>query len=146
MKLTSPNFNDNENIPTKYTCQGESINPQLDIAEAPFETKSLVLIMNDYDAPSGNFVHWTMWNMLPTTTSIEEGKVPIESIQGITSAETNVYVGPCPNSGKHNYVFELSALDCDLDLPANTNESCLRQEMSGHILQHSTLTGSYEKS
>ena len=85
MKISSSAFNHNENIPSKYTCNGENISPQLAFSEIPEGTKSLALIADDPDAPAGDWVHWLIWNIDPGTTEIAENKAPSGAIEGTTS-------------------------------------------------------------
>ena len=85
MKILSPAFGANQTIPLKYTCDGENINPPLQIADVPSATKSLVLISDDPDAPMGTWVHWTIWNIPPETKEIGKNSAPIGVVEGITS-------------------------------------------------------------
>src|SRR3989338_8553032 len=98
MKITSPVFQNNGNIPSKYTCQGEDINPELNIEGIPENAKSLVLIMDDPDAPVGVWDHWVLFN-ISMITKINEDSVPQGAVQGKNSWEKNGYGGPCPPSG-----------------------------------------------
>lgn len=145
MKIESSQFQNSEKIPTKYTCDGADINPPLKISDVPDGAKSLVLIMDDPDAPGGTWVHWTIWNILSDTTEIPENSFPSGAIQGITSSKTSGYHGPCPPSGVHRYFFKLFALDSVLDLPADSQVSQLMQAMNGHILEQSELIGVYSR-
>ncbi|MBN2087090.1 YbhB/YbcL family Raf kinase inhibitor-like protein [Candidatus Peregrinibacteria bacterium] len=143
MKIYSDSFKNNGQIPSKYTCEGENINPPLLIRDVPNNTKSLALIVDDSDAISGVWVHWIVWNIDPSTSKIEEGKSI--GIEGVTSFGDNGYGGPCPPSGTHRYVFKLFALDTILDLPDTTNKNKLISEMNGHIIDTAKLTGLYSK-
>lgn len=145
MKLTSPIFTNNSNLPSQYTCDGEGINPPLEISEVPLVAKSLVLIVDDPDAPITTFVHWLVWNINPKTTEISVDSVPSGSIQGANSARKSSYFPPCPPSGTHRYVFKLYALDIELDLAANTDKKALEQAMDGHILDSAELIGLYKR-
>jgi hypothetical protein len=141
MQLTSPAFNDNEMIPTIYTCKGQAINPPLAIAGVPAEAKSLALILHDPDAPSGDFLHWIVWNILPETNEINEDSVPPDAVQGMNTAGSNKYAGPCPPSGTHHYKFDLYALDDMINLPGSTSREDVESAMASHVLARSTLTG-----
>lgn len=129
-------------IPVKYTCSGENINPEISISGIPAETKSLALIMDDPDAPSGDFVHWVMWNIL-TDGKISENSAP--GVQGVNDFGENKYGGPCPPSGTHHYHFKIYALDTKLELPTETDKQGLLKAMEGHVLASGELVGLYMK-
>ena len=145
MKISSPTFEANQMIPSKYTCDGENINPPLQIADVPSAAKSLVLISDDPDAPMGTWVHWTAWNISPETKEIGENSAPIGAVEGITSFGNKGYGGPCPPSGTHRYFFKLYALDAMLDLSAGTTKSQLESEIAKHELARTELIGTYKK-
>ncbi len=142
MRLASPAFNDNGNIPGKHTCQGDDISPELRISDIPDGAKSLVLIMDDPDAPMGTWVHWVVYNM-PIVSSISEDSVPEGAQQGKNSWGRNSYGGPCPPSGTHRYVFKLYALDGMLDLEAGSKKEQVEAAMEGHVLAQTSLTGMF---
>jgi Raf kinase inhibitor-like YbhB/YbcL family protein len=143
MHLTSPAFSNGDAIPAQYSCKGENISPPLNIGDIPKEAKSLALIMHDPDAPVGDFLHWLMWDIQPSTQSFGAGGVPVGAVQGPTGFNKNQYGGPCPpaGSGTHRYIFELYALDLSLGLSPDTPREKLQDAMKGHILQQATLTG-----
>lgn len=143
MKITSPVFKHNETLPAKYTCDGEGVNPPLTIADVPKDAKSLVLIFSDPDAPSGDFVHWTVWNIDPGLTEIAENSVP--GVEGITSYGKPGYGLPCPPSGTHRYTFKLYALDTILDITEGSAITDLIKVIQGHILDQSELVGLYQR-
>jgi len=145
MKITSSAFQNNQSIPAKYSCDGEDVNPPLTFSELPDNTQSLVLIMDDPDAPAGTWVHWTIWNINPTTTEIAENSVPEGAVEGITSSGSAGYGGPCPPSGEHRYIFKLYALDAMLELDASADKAALEQEMQSYILGKADLTGLYRR-
>lgn len=145
MKIFSPVFEDNKNIPTKYTCDLTNTNPELIFSEIPVSARSLVLIMDDPDAPTGTFVHWVMIKIDPNTTSILESSVPTGAIQGKNSANTNKYIGPCPPSGTHRYFFKLYALDKMLDLSSSAGKSEVEVAMKDHIIEEAQLIGLYQR-
>ena len=145
MKLTSPVFQNNEKIPPQYTCDGEDVNPPLEISEVPENTQSLVLIFDDPDAPMGTWVHWLVWNTDPATTEIAENTVPTDAVEGITSFGQPGYGGPCPPSGTHRYFFKLYALDTRIDLTAEADKEKLEQAIEGHILDQVKLIGLYDR-
>lgn len=139
--LSSPAFANNETIPDKYTCQGENINPPLMIINMPEETKTLVLIVDDPDAPNGVWDHWVVWD-IDNNPSINENSIP--GRQGKNSAGDNNYKGPCPPSGtQHRYFFKLYALDSALDLEEGSTKTKVEKEMKGHILDQTQLIGLY---
>ena len=145
MKITSSAFQNNQSIPAKYSCDGEDVNPPLTFSELPDNTQSLVLIMDAPDAPAGTWVHWTIWNINPTTTEIAENSVPEGAVEGITSSGSAGYGGPCPPSGEHRYIFKLYALDAMLELDASADKAALEQEMQSYILGKADLTGLYRR-
>jgi len=145
MKLTSSAFTSNTNLPAKYTCDGQGINPPLLISEVPTNAQSLALISDDPDAPSGTFVHWLVWNIDPKTTEIKENSVPVGSNLGKTSAGRTGYIAPCPPSGTHRYTFKLYALDIKLDLTPNAGKDNLDKTMQGHILDSAEIIGLYQR-
>ncbi|MCP6719302.1 MAG: YbhB/YbcL family Raf kinase inhibitor-like protein, partial [Patescibacteria group bacterium] len=98
MILTGLAFDHSELIPSKYTCDGENINPHFQISETPKGAKSLVLIVDDPDAPGRIFVHWVVWNINPTTIEIQENSVPKVAVEGMTDFGKTGYGGPCPPS------------------------------------------------
>lgn len=145
-KLSSVEFEDGGNIPSKFTCEGENISPKLIIEGIPKNAKSLALIMDDPDAvPVAGFVwvHWIMWN-IPLVSEIIEGSVPEGAVQGLNSSKMNKYYGPCPPDKEHKYFFKLYALDTKLDLPDSTDKKGLEAAMKGHILAKTQLTGTYK--
>lgn len=143
LKLTSSAFADNQTIPTKFTCNGQNINPPLNIENVPDEAKSLALVMHDPDAVSGDFVHWLAWNISPNTSDLLENSLPNNAILGKTSFGKTQYGGPCPptKTGVHHYVFELYALDSELALPAGSGRDQLLSTIKGRIISQTTLVG-----
>lgn len=144
MKITSPAFENNGNVPAKYTCDGENINPPLVFSEIPAAAQSLVLIVDDPDSPSGTWVHWTIWNIDPKVTGIAENSIPTGTTQGTTNFGKEGYGGPCPASGIHHYHFKLYALDTKLYLPGVRADS-LEKAMVGHTLDQAELIGLYTR-
>ena len=142
MNITSPAFKNNGFIPSKFTCQGEDINPTLIIEDIPEGTKSLALILDDPDAPMGTWVHWILYNV-PVISRIEEGSIPGK--QGFNDFRGTDYGGPCPPFGTHRYVFRLYALDVILDMEEGAGRNALERAMEGHILERAELTGLYKK-
>ena len=145
MILSSPVFLHNQYIPAKYSCNGLDINPPLRIKGVPAGAQSLAFIVDDPDAPNGDWVHWLVWNIKPEIKEIEENSVPVGAVQGITSFGQNKWGGPCPPTGTHHYHFKLYALDKVLDLGTQSNKAELEQAMNGHILETSELVGLYKR-
>lgn len=143
MRITSV-FNPGENIPVKYTCEGVDINPVIRILDAPEGTKSFALIVDDPDAPVGLWTHWTVWNIPSETTVINEGAGI--GIEGITSAKSAGYHGPCPPRGpSHTYRFKLYALDAMLALGRGATVAQLEDAIKGHVLAMAELDGEYQR-
>jgi len=141
LKLTSLSFQENAEIPDEHTCNGKNINPALNIQGTPLGTKTLTLIIDDSDAPSGTWVHWVIWNIPAETKEIKKNSVPQGALQGMNDFNKNEYGGPCPPSGAHRYLFKLYALDTPLDLDENSKKEDLEKAMQGHILAQTQLIG-----
>lgn len=144
MQIISYAFSVSGEIPLKYTCDGENLSPPLEIIGVPAEAVSLAVIVHDPDAPvEGGWTHWTLWNINPGTTMIEENTVPKGCVQGITSFGNVGYGGPCPPSGIHHYHFKLYALDSILVLDESTGVAELERAIANHILSEAILIGTY---
>lgn len=143
LRISSPAFKMNGEIPIKYTCDGADINPPLLIEGIPEGTQSLVLIVDDPDAPGGTWDHWIVWN-IPLVETIEEDSVP--GTEGLNDFKKHSYGGPCPPSGTHRYFFKVYALDTTLDLPTTITKTNVEQAMVGHILAKGELIGLYTRS
>lgn len=144
MKITSVAFSKNQLISPKYTCDGSNINPPLQFSDVPNNAKSLVLIVDDPDAPVGNWVHWLVFNIPQNINQIDEGASPF-GIEGITSFGKAGYGGPCPPSGTHRYFFKLYALDTLLSLTNRADKKSVEAAMKDHILAQAELTGLYSR-
>ena len=160
MKLISPAFSHNEAIPTQYTCDGANISPALAWSDAPDNTQSFALIVDDpdvsaiasakEDAPAKVWVHWILFNIPSTVEYILEnqgtGGKEVAFLQGATDFNgLRGWGGPCPPSGNHHYHFTLYALDTFLDLPAGATKEQILEAMHGHILEQTTLIGTYQR-
>lgn len=144
MKIQSPAFDNEERIPITYTCDGENINPTISFLEIPTTAKSLLLIVDDPDAPVGLWTHWIVYNMPPNTTEIVENSTP-PGVEGLNSSSNVGYQGPCPPSGTHRYFFRLFALDTVLpDLDTVTREQ-IDAAMKNHIVEKAELMGTYSR-
>jgi Raf kinase inhibitor-like YbhB/YbcL family protein len=144
MKITSSAFHEGANIPSKFTCDGSDTSPPLQIAGVPSGAKSLVLIVDDPDAPSGLFTHWLVWNIPPQTGSIAEGSAP-QGVQGANDFGKSGYRGPCPPPGTHRYSFKIFALDRELELRSVAKRSQVDAAMKGHVIAQGELVGRYAK-
>jgi len=146
--IKSSVFKDGEFIPSRYTCDGENINPLLEIKNVPPGTKSLVLIMDDPDATRGvTWDHWLLFNIDPKTHYIAEDSVPVGAYQGRNSWGNINYGGPCPPRGSkpHRYFFKVYALDTLLDLPEGATKQEIEQAMKNHIIAEAVLIGLYQR-
>lgn len=144
MKVTSSAFQGGANIPSKFSCDAANSSPPLQISDVPSEAKSLVLIVDDPDAPGGLFTHWIVWNISPQTSTIAEGSVP-KGVQGTNDFGKSGYGGPCPPSGTHRYYFKIFALDRELDLPFGARRGQLAAAIKGHVIAQGELMGRYSK-
>ena len=150
MELTSTAFTQGQPIPARYSCKGDDVSPALAWDGPPAGTQSFALIMDDPDAPMGTWVHWVLFN-IPTTAhgwpenTPTDATLPNGALQGITSARSHGYHGPCPPSGTHRYFFKLYALDTLLSLPSSTDKAGLLAAMAGHILALAELMGTFSK-
>lgn len=145
MNLSSPDFSEGGNISERYTCEGKDISPALKIDGVPKAAKSLVLIVDDPDAPGGNFTHWLMWNVGPDQAEIVANRLPDHAVQGVNDFGKNKYSGPCPPPGTHRYYFRLYALDTMLTLPASSKRKAVDSSIKGHIIAEATLMGKYAR-
>jgi hypothetical protein len=143
MILTSPNFKHNEKIPIQFTGDGQDINPELEIKNVPEDTKSLVLIVDDPDAPAGTWDHWIVFNINPKVKEVFKNSVPENGIQGQNSWGRNNYGGPSPPSGTHRYFFKIFALDTRLGLNEGASKDEIERAMKKHILDKAELIGLY---
>jgi hypothetical protein len=144
MKITSSAFQQGGNIPSKFSCDGPNTNPPLQISDVRSGAKSLVLIVDDPDAPSGLFTHWAVWNISPQLSTIPEGSTP-KGVQGTNDFGKSGYGGPCPPSGAHRYYFKIFALDRDLDLSSGAKRGQLDAAMKGHVVAQGELIGRYAR-
>lgn len=153
MEINSPVFETSGNIPAVYTCQGRNISPALHFKGVPLQAKSLVLIMEDPDAPDPKapkmtWDHWLLYNIPSNTTSILENAdshLPKGSLAGLNSWNKTGYGGPCPPIGRHRYYFKLYALEVMLSDLHEPDKNQLLQAMQGHIIAQAQLIGTYQK-
>lgn len=151
MKISSQAFENEGEIPSKYTCDGDDISPPLSVTDVPSEAESLALVCDDPDAPGGVFDHWVIWNIPADVESIQEN-IPKEekvdslsgAIQGLNSFREIGYRGPCPPAGpSHKYRFKLYALESKIDLNSGMQKKDLEREIEGRIVSKDTLVGVY---
>jgi Raf kinase inhibitor-like YbhB/YbcL family protein len=151
LTITSPVFRNGEVISTRHTRDGENLSPPLEWRDAPPETKSFVLIVEDPDAPSGTFRHWALYNIPASETGLPEGA----SAQGLRGAEEGVngfrnarYDGPQPpkGHGPHHYHFRLAALDVpQFEVPASAKAEDVWAKAQPHIIAEAEVVGVYER-
>ena len=143
LSVKSPAFEHGKLIPKKYTCDGQDINPPLTIEGIPKEAKTLVLAVDDPDAPSGTWDHWIVWNIPASTSKIAENSVPGK--EGVNSFRQQGYGGPCPPGATHRYFFKVYALDTELSLDASSRKKDAEKAMQGHVLAKGELMGLYRR-
>jgi Raf kinase inhibitor-like YbhB/YbcL family protein len=141
-------------IPSKYTCEGDDVSPPLRWSGEPPGTKSLVLIVDDPDAPDPKapkmtWVHWVLYNIPPTTTDLSEAvskaQLPTGTREGLNDWKRPGYGGPCPPIGRHRYFHKLYALDIVLPDLGTPTKAALEKAMEGHVLAKTELVGTYQK-
>jgi Raf kinase inhibitor-like YbhB/YbcL family protein len=152
LTLTSTAFTNGSEIPAKYTCEGQDISPPLAWSGVPAAAKSLVLIVDDPDAPDPaapkmTYVHWVLYNIPANTTSLAEdvGQLPAGTLAGLNDWRRADYGGPCPPIGRHRYFHKLYALDTTLPDLHNPTKAALEAKMKGHVIAQAELLGTYQK-
>ena len=149
LTLSSPSFSNGGDIAKKFTCEGADLSPQMSWTDPPAGTKSFALLVDDPDAPVGNWNHWALWNLPPSARGLSEGmskeaRLPDGSQQGLNDFRKTGYNGPCPPAGKpHRYYFKLFALDAKLDLKAGSGKPELEAAIKGHILAQAESMGRF---
>lgn len=143
MQISSPAFANGGMIPAKFTADGSDISPPLEIRNVPPAAKSLVLIVDDPDAPRGTWNHWLLWNIDPAATTIAENSTPAGAAAGRNDFGETRYRGPSPPSGTHRYFFRLLALDSKSSVPSGASRAELDQAVRGHVLAEAVLMGRY---
>ncbi len=154
LTLTSASFAPGGEIPTKHTCEGADISPALAWSGTPAGTRSLVLIVDDPDAPDPKapkmtWVHWVLYDLPPGATGLPEGvkraELPPGTREGLNDWKRTGYGGPCPPIGRHRYFHKLYALDATLGDLGSPTKVVLETKMKGHVLAQAELVGTYEK-
>lgn len=152
LTLISTAFSNGASIPGNYTCEGQDLSPPLSWEGIPEQTRSLVLIVDDPDAPNPKapkktWVHWILYNIPPDTTSLPENvqSLPAGTEEGVNDWKKVGYGGPCPPIGRHRYFHKLYALDTVLEGLHKPTKKQLETAMEGHILAKAELIGTYKK-
>jgi Raf kinase inhibitor-like YbhB/YbcL family protein len=154
LTLKSGAYADGDTIPARYTCEGEDISPPLEWSGVPDGARSLVLLIDDPDAPDPRaprvvWVHWVLFNIPPGSTGLAEGAssgdLPQGAAEGLNDWGNAGYGGPCPPVGRHRYVHKLYALDRVLDGLNRPTKAEVLAAMEDHILAVTTLVATYQK-
>jgi Raf kinase inhibitor-like YbhB/YbcL family protein len=154
MILSTDAFTNNAEIPRNYTCEGEDVSPYLAWEGVPAKAKSLVLIVDDPDAPDPDapkmtWVHWVLYNIPASADElpqgIDAGELPRGTLQGMNDWRRTGYGGPCPPVGRHRYFYKLYALDDMLPDLGKPGKVELEEAMEGHIIAQAELVGTYKK-
>jgi len=150
-ELTSTSFEPDGTIPTKYSCSGDNISPELSWRNAPKETQSLVLIVDDPDNPKKVIVHWLVYDLPPATHELadatpDKATLPDGAKQGKNEDGKTRWRGPCPPQGAaHHYFFKLYALDQPTGLKPKATRAQIDAAIKGHVLAEAELIGRYQK-
>ena len=150
LEIYSTEFSEGEMIPTRYTCDGPDVSPDLSWSAVPETAKSLALICDDPDAPMGTWVHWVLFNIPPSASGLT-AEIPSDAAlengarNGTNDFGRLGYGGPCPPGGTHRYYFKLYALDTELNLDSGVTKDQLLEAMQGHILAEGQLMGTYKR-
>lgn len=153
MTISSPEIDDGGAVPERFTADGADVSPPLSIDGVPEEARSLAVVVDDPDAPSGAFVHWLLWNLPPDHTEIPEDVPPeptvdsLDAVQGTNDFGTVGYRGPAPpeDDDAHRYRFTASALDSVLDVDPGSERPAVQDAMDGHVLASDRLTATYDR-
>ena len=154
LTLTSSAFGPNGAIPKKHTCEGDDVSPPLAWTGVPPAAKSLVLIVDDPDAPDPKaprttWVHWVVYDVPPTQTGLPEdvgrSPLPAGAREGLNDWKRSGYGGPCPPVGRHRYFHKLYAVDRTLDTLPTATKTAVEQAMQGHVIGQAELVGTYQK-
>lgn len=152
LTITSTAFTDQGEIPARYTCEGDDRSPPLAWSGVPAATKSIVLIVDDPDAPDPaapkmTWVHWLLYNLPPDCVGLPEavGALPTGTLEGFNDFRRTAYGGPCPPIGRHRYFHKLYALDLILPDLKRPTKAALDKAMAGHVLAEAQLMGTYQK-
>jgi Raf kinase inhibitor-like YbhB/YbcL family protein len=148
--LTSTIFKEGQPIPRQYTCDGVNVSPSLEWTAVPKTARTIAIIVDDPDAPSGTFTHWLLYNLSSETMGLVENSPAGETLKGGGQQGENDfgkvgYGGPCPPSGTHRYFFKIYALDDELALKPGAKKADVEKAMEGHIVGQAQLMGTYKR-
>lgn len=155
LSLTSTAFDNNGEIPANYTCQGNDVSPPLAWSGVPDTAASLVLIVDDPDAPDPEapkmtWVHWVLYNIPPSATGLPEkvasSDLPEGTEEGLNDWGRTGYGGPCPPIGRHRYFHKLYVLDKKIEGLQQPTKADIEAAMKGHIIAQTEFVGTYQKS
>ena len=154
LMLKSSAFDSGGEIPSRYTCEGEDVSPPLVWTGVPDTARSLVLIIDDPDAPDPKapkmiWVHWVLYNIPPDVSGLPEGIVPAKlppgTVEGLNDWKRIGYGGPCPPIGRHRYFHKLYVLDTVLEGMNTPTKAKVEAAMKGHVIAQTELMGTYQK-
>jgi Raf kinase inhibitor-like YbhB/YbcL family protein len=143
--VTSRAFQDGDQIPKKYSCDGDDVSPPLAWKGLPVNTGAVAIVVDDPDASRGTFTHWVLLDLDPITAAITEGRIPVGARQAANSAGRPTYFGPCPPSGTHRYRFTVHALSEATGLPDGTKLDEALRAIDARSLTRGRLTGLYSR-
>ena len=148
LRVTSAAFKEGQPIPRQYTCDGVNVSPPLEWSGAPKTARTIAIIADDPDAPSGAWVHWVLYNLPAENIGIVENLPETENLkaggfQGKNDFGKIGYGGPCPPSGSHRYFFKVYALDVELPLKAGATKAEVENAFAGHVVAQGQLMGRY---
>jgi Raf kinase inhibitor-like YbhB/YbcL family protein len=143
MKIKSSDFENGGTIPDQFTQFDANRSPAIDFVDVPAAARTLVLIMDDRDAPHGLFTHWIVFNIDPNAGGFRKNEISDDVRLGKNSYEKAEYAGPKPPDGEHRYFFRLFALDQRLDLQTGTSRAEVERAMEGHVIAKAELMGRY---
>ncbi len=144
-QLVSSAFDNNSEIPKKYTCDGADINPPLTFKNVPPKAKTLVLTVSDPDAPEGTWSHWVVYNIPPEKPEIKENSIP--GTEGLSDFGKYAYAGPCPQDNRlHHYIFRAYALKAILVINEGPSIAEVEKAIRPHTIAKAQLTATYQKS
>ena len=138
-------------VPPRFGCFGDNVQPGFKFANVPDETRSFAMILHDIDVAldgsTEDGLHWTVWNIPPDAAGVPEGGLPQGAVLGRNVENRNAYLGPGAPAGSryHHYVFELFALDRELDLPPTAGRAELLEAMNGNVIAKAAYVGRFRR-